>query len=332
MGGVSLVCSLKDSTILITGASGYIGRNLIRRLRKEVPSCHIIATVRSLEKAKTLFCCDEKISMIEADVRYPLSVKEDIEYIIHAASITSSKQFVENPVDTIITTVDGTRNLLELAKQKQVKSMVFLSTMEIYGAPKTDEKITEDSPCYLSSMSVRSSYPESKRLSETICSAYYKQFGVPVKVARLTQTIGPGIPYDDGRVFAEFARSLIEHRDIVLHTRGLTKRSYISINDAVEAILTILSKGISGEAYNVANEETYCSIYEMAELVAKKISGNEISVRIEEVDTSQFGYAPILKMNLDTRKLQELGWHPEDSLEKMYKSLILYLKEQRMVE
>ena len=119
-------------------------------------------------------------------------------------------------------------------------------------------------------MNVRSSYPESKRLCESLCSAYASEYGVPAKVVRLTQTFGVGVSYNDGRVFAEFARCAIEGRDIVLKTKGQTKRNYIDIDDAVNAIFTVLLKGVAGEAYNVANEDTYCSIYEMANMVAEK--------------------------------------------------------------
>lgn len=313
---------LQNANVLITGASGLIGQNLIRYIQKIAPSCHLIAIVHSMEKAKQVFSDVDGLTLIEADVNAPLSVAGDVDYIIHGASITSSKAFVENPVETIFTSINGTRNLLELARQKQVRSFVFLSTMEVYGAPATDDKITEDAACNLDTMQTRSSYPESKRLCETMCNAYYVQYGVPAKVVRLTQTIGPGIDYNDGRVFAEFARCVIEKRNIVLHTKGETKRCYLSANDAVTAILTLLLKGENGQAYNAANESTYCSIREMAELVARDCANGEIGVKIQQDDVSQFGYAPMLKMNLDTGKLQALGWKAKNGLQDMYKLLI----------
>lgn len=318
--------SLKNSTILVTGATGLIGKALIATIHKLEPSCHIIALVHSLEKAKLYFKQEDWLSIIEADVNNPFSVDNNVDYIIHGASVTSSKKFVEEPVTTILTSINGTRNLLELAREKNVKSFVYLSTMEIYGAPETDEKILETSVCNIDSMQKRSSYPESKRLCETLCTAYYTQFDVPAKVVRLTQTIGPGIEYNDGRVFAEFARCAIEKKDIILHTKGLTKRMYISTDDAAYAILDVLLKGENGLAYNAANEETYCTVFEMAQLVAEKICNNNISVKIVEEDTEKFGYAPVLKMNLDTKRLKTLGWQAKDSLEEMYVKLIESMK------
>ena len=198
--------------------------------------------------------------------------------------------------------------------------------MEVYGTPTTDEKIDEKHATNLNTMFPRSAYPESKRMCESLSASYASQYGVPAKVVRLTQTFGPGVQYNDGRVFAEFARCAIEGRDIVLHTKGETRRSYLYTEDAVNAILTVLVKGKAGEAYNAANEDTYCSIYEMAELVANDCAGGKIKVLIEEAESSSYGYAPTLHMNLDTGKLMKLGWNPSVDLASMYKNMVGAMK------
>ena len=97
--------------------------------------------------------------------------------------------------------------------------------MEVYGAPSDDHKIDETHGTNLDTMQPRSCYPESKRLCEILCASWQKEYNVPVRVLRLTQTFGPGVRYDDGRVFAEFARCAMEGRDIVLKTAGATCRS-----------------------------------------------------------------------------------------------------------
>lgn len=319
--------ALKNATILITGASGLIGRNLISSIHGIAPSCRVIGMVHSLSKARKVLTEETWLTLLEADVNQPVSVAGNVDYIIHGASITSSRKFVEAPVDTILTAVNGIRNLLELAREKQVKSFVFLSSMEVYGAPQTDEKIPESAPCNLDTMKVRSSYPESKRLCEALCTAYYAQYGVPAKVVRLAQTIGAGVDYNDGRVFAEFARCVIEKKNIVLHTMGETKRSYLSADDAANAILTVLLKGENGQAYNVANEATYCSVYEMAQMVARECANGEIDVEIQIQDESGFGYAPALRMNLETAKLRALGWGANVGLQKMFHMLISNMKQ-----
>lgn len=317
--------SLNGKNILVTGATGLIGKTLVLSILQNTKSANVIAHVRNKEKAEAIFFnvpYRERLSFLVSDIKEKIQKNEPIHYIIHAASETSSKVFVENPVETIETAITGTRNVLEFAREKNVESLVYLSTMEVYGTPATDGKILETQGTTLNTMEIRSSYPESKRLCESLCKAYASEYSVPVKVIRLTQTFGPGVSYHDGRVFAEFARCVIEKRNIVLKTKGETKRNYLYTADAVSAILAVLLKGNVGEAYNAANEETYCSIYEMAHLVAEECAKNEIQVVVQEQDISKFGYAPVLKMNLDVSKLKQLGWIANYTLKEMFVRMI----------
>ena len=158
---------------------------------------------------------------------------DSVDYIIHGASATSSKYFVSNPVETIYTALDGTSNILKFATEKKINGMVYLSSLEVYGTPEKDaDLITENDYGYIEPLSVRSSYSEGKRMVECLCASYAHEYSVPVKIARLSQTFGPGVAYEDGRVFAEFARCALEQRDIVLHTQGHTVRSYCYTKDA----------------------------------------------------------------------------------------------------
>ena len=318
--------------VLITGAGGLIGRALVAELvnhNGEKP-VEVIAAVRSVERAKRAFAglSEDNIAYLEGDVR-DLPLKDlGVEYIVHGASRTASRDFVTEPVEVILSAVEGAKRVLEFARKNPVKGLIYLSTMEVYGTPATDEKIYETSPSDLDTTSVRSSYPESKRLCECLCASYAAEYGVPAKIVRLTQTFGEGVDYNDGRVFAEFARCAIEGRDIILKTKGETKRNYVDIKDAANAVFTVLINGAVGEAYNVANEATYCSIYEMAEMVAREFGQGKITVRIEEdKDIDKLGYAKTLKMNLSTEKLRGLGWAPRNSLMVTYKKMIDYMRK-----
>lgn len=325
---MKLIEDLCGSTVLITGATGLIGKAIIHKLLDYNRQVHvpikIIAVVRSPNKAKKIFREDVNLDFWVTDICDLKAENRNVDYIIHAASQTSSKAFVENPVETSVTALVGTINTLEFARKNPVKSFVYLSSMEVYGAPTSDEKISETSASNLNTMTVRSCYPESKRMCESLCTSYMSEYRIPVKIIRLTQTFGPGVEYHDGRVFAEFARCAVENKNIILHTSGDTKRNYLYIDDAVDAVLTVLLRGESGEAYNAANESTYCSIYEMACLVAEKCAKKQIEVIIKADDGAKnLGYAPTLHMNLDTTKLQKLGWQASVNLEDMYHNMIL---------
>ena len=328
---------LEGHRVLITGGTGLIGYSLVSTLLEwnqiyASEPIHIMLIVRNEEKARKMYGEKENLQYLISDIERITMTSESVDYIIHMANPTSSKMFVTKPVEVIKTAVNGTINLMDLAVEKKVLGAVYLSTMEIYGVPEWDERISEDHISNLDHFNVRASYPESKKMCETVCLSYYSEYNVPVKILRLTQTFGPGVKYDDGRVFAEFARSAIENRDIILKTEGKTKREYLYTADAVCGILLALIKGKSGNVYNLANEETYCSIREMAELVADRVAGGKIKVRMEIPDNlMEYGYAAELSMNLVTEKIQNIGWEPQYDLQTMYCRMIEDMINQRQL-
>lgn len=328
-GGLS-IDQLKGKTVLITGATGLIGSQLVYLLacynRKSEADIRILAFVRNREKGERLFGhlqARQGVSICVGDINVKLTLQEPIDYIVHAASATSSRYFVSHPVETIQTALNGTRNVLELAKENHVEGMVYLSSLEVYGVPeKENDLITENDYGFIDPLSVRSSYSESKRMAECLCVSYAQEYGVPVKIARLSQTFGAGVEYEDGRVFAEFARCALEKRDIVLHTKGNTVRSYCYTKDAISAILHILLYGASAQAYNVTNMDTAVSIKEMAELVGKTIGESKIKVVIDiPEDVDSFGYNPEMVIRLDSSKLKALGWNATVGLAEMYQRM-----------
>ncbi|HFI0934600.1 TPA: NAD-dependent epimerase/dehydratase family protein [Streptococcus suis] len=326
-----LLATLTNKTVFVTGATGLIGSHLVYSLvfanRLLQTNIKIVAAVRSKEKALEKFAdVLEEIDIHISDVSKVQTYEGNIDYIIHGASVTASRDFVEKPVDTIFTALNGTKNILELAKVKKVKKVVYLSSLEVYGINESKESISEDDYGYIDFTQVRSSYSEGKRMAECLCVSYASQFQVPVSLARLTQTFGPGVEYQDNRVFAQFARAVIESEPITLHTKGETMRSYCYTKDAVAAIIHILLKGVSGQAYNVANEDTYISIYDMAILASQLDENNICKVKVDLQDINQLGYNPTVKINLETKKLKELGWKPTVQLKAMFQSLITSMK------
>lgn len=323
--------NLDGKTVFVTGATGLIGLNLVNALlyyglKLDNPP-KVVALVRNMERARALYAeqlkvCAHCLQFVVGDVTSLFAVDAPIDYIVHGASQTASAAFVTKPVETIDTAVTGTKRLLELAKYKNVKSMVYLSSMEVYGWPTEEHVLPESSPAWFDSMAVRSCYPESKRMCEALCAAYASEYGVPVKVVRLAQTFGPGVHKDDERVFADFARKALKDEDIVMRTRGDSSRMYLYTMDAVAAILTVLLKGENGGCYNAANKNTYCSIKDMAELVSAVLSGGRARVVVQASQEAQKKYFPLHKLKLDTAKLENLGWKATCDLAQMYKRMI----------
>lgn len=304
-------------TILVTGATGLIGKLCVKSLLNSGYNTQVIALVRDEEKAKNIFGESKRLTYLVQDINQRINTTRRVDYIIHAASTTSSKDFVEKPVETIYTAINGSRNILEFAKNKRLEGMVYLSSLEIYGVNEK-ENIKEEDYGYIDILNPRSSYSESKKMVETMCISYGTEYGVPVKIARLAQTFGAGVSISDNRVFAQFAKAIINKENIVLHTKGETKRNYCYTTDAVRGIFTILTKGENNNAYNIANENSYCSISEMAHLLENEYT--KVEYKIDEVNR---GYNPTVKIALNTEKLNALGWETKVDLKEMFDRLIM---------
>lgn len=323
---------LQGQSVLVTGGTGLIGSTVIKALcyanTAKKLRLKIFALVRNLEKAEQMLGHEnEVLHFIQGSVEKLPEINEAVDYIIHGASPTASLFFVEHPVETIQIAVQGTSNLLKLAKEKAVKSFIYLSSMEVYGAPQADTFIQESQGCTLDSMTVRSCYPIAKRLCENLCASYAQEYHVPAKVIRLAQTFGPGVLKNDKRVFAEFARDAMESTNIVLQTSGTSRREYLYTADAVTAILTVLLYGTDGEAYNAGNPETYCSIVEMAQLVATQICKGNVQVQFLHNTADQNSqFPPSHHLHLDVKNLERLGWKPTRNLKEMYLRMIAGMK------
>lgn len=321
--------------VFVTGATGLIGSVLVKALRAFEERNHtglkVYALARSGEKARSVFGNGAPcLQIVPGDVNQSLDVPGRVDYVIHAASVTSSKLFVEQPVETIGTLIGGTKNVLELAREHPVEKVVYLSSLEVYGVPGQQSKVTEDFVGYIDYTAIRSSYSGGKRLAECLCNSYFSEYGVPVVTARLSQTFGPGVSYQDGRVFAQFARSVIEGTDIGLNTPGRTFRNYCYIRDAAAAILTLLAKGQPGQAYNVANPDTGISIADMARMVCREFGQGKSKVVFRNPESlAKFGYNPEMRIELVTDKLEALGWRAEVGLREMYERMIHDMKLER---
>lgn len=321
---------------LVTGATGFIGSMIVKQLLQQENEngnqTHITIISRDLNKAKAMFDI-RKLDIIHADItdsKAMEAITEEFDYIIHCAAETKSAQMINKPVETAEVIVNGTKNILEVARRCNVKSMVYLSSMEVYGqVPDTGERITEDVMGSVDILCERSCYPLGKRMAENLCFSYHKEYDIPVKMVRLALTFGTGILPGENRVHAQFANAVRHNKDIVLHTPGNSVGNYCGSEDAVEAILLLLTKGQDGDAYNIANEAATMTIFEMAKLVADKVANGKIKVvfDIPKDSERQLGYAAATGLRLSTAKIRSLGWNPKTSLEDMYHNMIQWMDD-----
>lgn len=312
---------------LITGATGYIGRMLTEYLVDG--GSHVTIIIRDADR------CSGSIKRMIAQRRvdYKIcdltdtcaidSITDSYDYVIHLAAATQSAMMINQPVQVADGIVIGTRNILELARRCNVKSMVYVSSMEIYGCIcGGTERTSEDTLGEIDILSARSCYPMGKRMAEQYCYDYYSQYKLPVKIARLAQTFGKGVSPEDNRVFMQFVKAVYEKRNIILKTKGMSYGNYCEISDAIRGILTILQAGNDGEAYNVVNEDTTMRISDMAGMAAEHLADNQIEVVYDIDDTGSSGYAPDTELRLSGDKLEKLGWRPTKGLLDMYRDML----------
>ena len=249
---------IEGKTILIAGGRGFLGTyftNVLSKINETLSIPMKIIVLDSLITSKDKENSnDPNIEFLEQDISKIFEIKDDVHYIIHAASIASPPTYRKFPIKTVDVNYQGTRNLLEIAKNKKIKSMLLLSSSEIYGDP----DIIPTPESYFGKVSCigpRACYDESKRLAETISILYYQQHNIPIKIARPFNVYGPYLNLNDGRIIPDFMNNAINKSEIIIHSDGSPTRSFCYASDAISAFFKLLFSKHDGIICNVGNDE-----------------------------------------------------------------------------
>lgn len=275
---------LKDKTILITGASGLVGSNIISYLshlnKIHKLNTRIIGIIRNLQEP--WLSKGKNIKYLQVDLsKEKLNISAKPHFIIHAATYGQPKKFLEYPEETVQLNINTLFNLLDLAKKNKA-TFLYLSSAEIYGEADDKHVPTEESYYgYVNTLTERAIYAESKRLAETICYLYSRY--IPVKIARLLICYGPGVKFDDKRVYCEFIKRAQSTGTITMMDEGKAERTLCFIVDAVEMLLNIMTNS-KEMVYNVCGQGTV-TVRELAEKIAK-INNATVSgvINIEKIE------------------------------------------------
>lgn len=308
----------EGSTILVTGANGQIATYLVYSLMHQVThrrlNIHVIALSRSREKAEVLFqdfLHNSHFTLLIQDVCSPVAYPGKIDYIFHFAGNASPYYILHDPVGIMKSNLLGTINILELAREKGTRKVIFASTREVYGENKTEKSLSEHSFGSIDCMDARSCYPESKRAAETLCKSYYLQYGVNFNAVRIAHTYGPGMKLEnDGRVMADLLACAVRGENIVLKSKGEALRAFCYINDTLRGLFLVMQKGEPAGAYNLANETEEASVRQLAELLVASVPEKDLQVEFRIPERQQTAYCNYERVKMNTRKLEELGWKP----------------------
>lgn len=313
---------LQGKTVLVTGATGFIGsfiiHSLMRKNETDSLGVKILALVRNADRARAAYGEYEKegsLSFIEQDVCLPLPTDKRADYIIHCASNAAPKEYSLYPVETMKTNFYGTLNLLDYAKAVGAESFLYVSTIEVYGTTHGIDSIDENTYGEIDAMKVRSCYPLSKKGCETLSISYADEYGVNVKIGRLSYIFGPGMKPGDSKIVAVFPKCIADGENIVMKSKGEQLRSYTYVTDAITGLLTVLLDGESGNAYNIASKLCITTIAGIAHTLVDSYPEKGLKVIFDlPTDAEAKGFSLIENAVLSSEKLESLGWQPQTDL------------------
>jgi len=320
---------LYGKRIFVAGATGLIGSFLVDVLlyANEIYECEIkvVAYGRSREKLEKRFGTEtDCLKYLIGDVCQEISCNERLDYVIHLASNAYPDKFCKEPVETMLGNVMGTLNLLKLTQKTEGCRMLYVSSGEVYG--EVDKEKEEDDYGYVDILSARSCYPISKRAGETLCCSYAEEYNVDVVIARPCHVYGPSSTENDNRASTQFIKKAANEENILMNSKGEQVRSYAYVADCVSGLLTVLMKGICGQAYNVAPKDAI-SIRDFAEICAQK-AGCEVCF-LNPNDVEKKERSPISSQILVNEKLCEISWKEQFSVREGIERSIEILKELR---
>lgn len=318
----------RNKTILITGATGRLGMYIVEALNKaDIDwnlNINILALARDIEKMRKIFGEEldlPNIQTIIQDITEPIRWDGDVHYIFHTAGAASPLDFTTAPVDTLWGHIQGTRNILELAREKKSDRVLYVSTVETYGEWKSEEGIKETDCGSMRCDNARACYPEAKRACETMLASYKMQYGIDYVGVRLCHTFGPGISLYDGRAFAEFIRDVLEGKDIILQTDGNAVRTYTYVADAIGAMFLAFTKG-RADYYNIANLNNLISIRDLANMIAELDPKQKVKVQYASNVAQKLKYLPFKLGIMNVDRIIELGWRPQVGIKDAFKYTI----------
>lgn len=327
---------LNNASVLVTGCSGMIASYyvlfLIYLVEIKKLSITIYAEVRRKEKLQErlgFYCLQDYFHILECDICDLAKTNIKPDYIVHAASLASPQYYGKYPVETMLPNVVGTTILLDIAVKSKSKGFLFFSSGSVYGSVENVDVLSESMAGPFQYLAPGNVYGESKRCGEALCMAYFREYEVPIRIARIHHTYGPTMDYlNDERVFSTFVRNIIRKEDIIMKSDGTAKRAFCYIADMVGGLLRIMIEGKSGEVYNLANEHEYISIRELAELLSSLYPEKGIKVVISKQENKDYCSSNEKRIiPIDCTKAEQLGWKPSVNISNGFRRTIDYLED-----
>lgn len=315
----------KDKKFLVTGGAGFLGSwvcDVLIKLNAKVLCQDNFSSglMFNIEHLKN----NENFELIKQDVRSEKQIST-IDGIIHMASRAAPEDYNKNQVETLLTNSEGIKNVLDLARKYDCQCL-FTSTSEIYGDA---EKIPTPEDCrgHVNSIGLRSCYDEGKRYGEALCMAYYREYGVKVKIVRIFNTYGPRIRPDGqyGRALSRFSLNALNNDNIVIYGDGLQTRSFCYVTDTILGILSFFAENTTQKVINLGNENEI-TINKLAEIIIKITNSKSKIIFKEKMPDDPKRRRPDISIAKTI-----LRWNAETSLESGLEKTIKWILENKMI-
>jgi len=313
------------SKCVVTGAAGFIGSHLVDRLLTEGA---LVTGVDNLLTGRKQNLTDAEakpgFTFLESDVSQPeyLDQVGEFDYFFHLASPASPPFFQTYPLEIISVNTDGNRHALAHIKSHNPQARyLFAGTSEAYGDPLVHPQ-PETYWGNVNPNGVRSCYDESKRLGETICGVYEREFNLDVRIIRIFNTYGPRINPEDKRAVPEFVRLALLNQPLTIFGDGAQTRSFCYISDLINGILAVMSSDQArGETFNFGNPDER-SVLEVADQI-NDLTGNQAGTENLPLPEDD----PARRQPDITKAERILGWQPEVDFETGLKLTIAHFEQ-----
>ena len=305
--------------ILVTGGAGFIGSHLCIKLLKMNYKVICLDNLITGSKNNIVNLFNEdNFEFIEHDINYKINL--NVDYIFNLACPASPIKYKKNPVETIRTNVLGSLNILEIARRNNAR-ILQASTSEIYGDPMVHPQ-SEDYWGNVNPIGPRACYDEGKRAAETLFYDYNREYGIEIRVARIFNTYGPKMAFDDGRVVSNFITQSLSNNTISIYGDGKQTRSFCYIDDLIDALIILMFHSNRILPINLGNPQEV-SILDLAKLVSKLANSKSKVVFLEKPLDD-----PIRRKPNITIAEKELNWYPKTPLKKGLLNSIDYFKRE----
>ena len=335
-GDVGRVCEaipgpedLSGKRILITGATGMIcsavAEILLYLNKTRSAGIRLLLAGRSREKTAARFSGFQEgtdYRFIPFDAAKEASFQEETDYIIYGAGYGDPKGILSSPVSVIRSNINGLDAALSRAALDKAR-LLYISSSEVYGQHDGSRPFEETDYGFVDILQVRACYPNAKRLGETLCVSYNAEYGTDTVIVRPGHIYGPTITGADSRASAQFSRNALEGRPIVLKSAGAQLRSYCYTLDCASAILTVLLRGKTGQAYNISNPDSVVSIRDLAQAFSD--ASHQPLCFENASDQEKKSYNFMSNSSLNSDRLLALGWRACFSLEEGVQCTLRYL-------